>query len=237
MIISASIVFGKDFDQIYENISVLENLGINWFHIDSSDGYFSPNLTFGPMVLKSLRRRCNSFIEVHALIKNPLKYIQDFKAAGADSIIIHYEADETPQLTLREIRKIGLKAGLALNPATDVSVIKWMLEDLDLLSIVGVYPGYPNQKITPRIIAKIRAAKELLLTEGFENIVLEGCGVSSLNIREMLDAGCDVVVSGKDLLNAPSLNEKISEYKKLAGERPESIALSFAKTWKPAVNK
>jgi ribulose-phosphate 3-epimerase len=232
MFISASVVFGKNFDQIPENISSLEDLGINWFHIDSSDGYFSPNLTFGPMVLKSLRKKCRSFIEVHALIQDPLKYINDFKEAGADSIIIHYEADKNPQLTLREIRKLGLKAGLAINPGTDVSVVKWMLEDMDLLSIVGVYPGYPNQKITPRIVAKIRAAKEILMTEGFESIVLEGCGVSSLNIADMLDAGCDVLVSGKDLLNAPSFKEKLAEYQRLAGERVESKAAVIAKSWK-----
>lgn len=175
----------------------LEKASLKWLHLDIMDGAFVPNITFGPPFLACLRKSTGLFFDVHLMIEEPGRYLDDFVKAGSDLVVIHLETARHPQLLLEKIRQAGIKAGVALNPGTSFKLLRWLLPWIDLILVMGVNPGFSGQKFIPLTVAKIKALRAWLDKEGWPDIAIEmDGGASAANARELAEAGANVLVSG-----------------------------------------
>ncbi len=201
-------------------LSALESAGLRWVHWDVMDGRFVPNITFGQHVIRQLRKRSGLFFDVHLMIAEPERYLADFQAAGADMLVVHAEATLHLQRTLAEIRRLGMKAGVALNPATPLSVLDYVLEDVDMVLLMSVNPGFGGQTFLPVTYEKIRRLRRML-GERSALIQIDG-GVTPDNTVELVRAGADVLVSGSAFFSVPPY-----EARRLAFERKAEEARSL----------
>ena len=213
MITIAPSILSADFGKLAEEIAAVEAAGADWIHIDVMDGHFVPNITIGPGVVASLRKTTKLPFDVHLMIEKPDRYIEAFAAAGSDVLTVHVEAERHLHRTLTRIRELGVKAGVSLNPATSLSNIEPILNDLDLLLIMTVNPGFGGQKFIETMLPKIRNAKEILSRLAPQVLIEVDGGVNLENIESVVAAGADVLVAGAAVFGSDDYAHTISAMK------------------------
>jgi ribulose-phosphate 3-epimerase len=194
-IISPS-VLACDFANIQSEVEMINNSNADWFHIDIMDGVFVPNISFGFPVLKAIAKHATKPLDVHLMIVNPDNYIEDCKNAGAEWVTVHYEACPHLNRTIQLIKSHGMKAGVALNPHTPVSVLEEVITDLDLVLIMSVNPGFGGQSFIEASIEKTANLKALITEKGAKTLIEIDGGVNDKTGKQLLDAGADALVAG-----------------------------------------
>ncbi len=210
-VLIAPSILSADFSRLGEEVQRIEQGGADWVHVDVMDGVFVPNLTIGPPVIKSLRKTTDLPFDVHLMIEQPDYYLADFKKAGADILTVHAEACTHLHRTLTEIRKLGCKAGVSLNPATPVSVLEEVLDELDLILVMSVNPGFGGQSFIPNTLKKLQKIKALVGDRPI-HIEVDG-GISPVNAQSVIQAGANVLVAGSAIFGAPNIPQAIQEMK------------------------
>jgi len=206
-------ILSADFGRLAEEIAAVEAAGADWIHIDVMDGHFVPNITIGPTVVSSLRKTTKLPFDVHLMIENPERYIDAFAAAGSDVITVHVEASHHLHRTLTQIKDLGIKAGVSLNPATPLGQIEPVMNDLDLLLIMTVNPGFGGQKFISSLLSKISNVKEIV-SHLCPNVLIEVDGGINLdNIRSVADAGADILVAGAAIFGSDDYERTIRAMK------------------------
>ncbi len=216
MIKIAPSILSADFARLGDEIRALEAGGADYVHIDVMDGHFVPNITIGPLIVEAVRKVTDMPLDVHLMIENPDQYIPDFAKAGADIITVHYEAVPHLHRTVQLIHSLGKKAGVSLNPATPVSSLEVILEELDLVLLMSVNPGFGGQNFIPSCLPKIEALRKEIDRRGL-NVELEiDGGVKPANIAAIAGAGADVFVAGSAVFGASDYQATIAELRRLA---------------------
>lgn len=192
-------LLSADFTNLKSDIEVLDKNGVKYLHLDVMDGMFVPNISFGPMIIKQLRPLTDMVFDVHLMIEDPDRYIQNFKDAGADIVTVHYEACKHLHRTISYIKSLGMKAGVSLNPATNIDVLDYVLEDLDLVLIMSVNPGFGGQSFIPSALDKIKNLKKKIEERNLNVIVEVDGGVKTTNVKDVIEAGAELIVSGSDI--------------------------------------
>lgn len=206
-------ILSADFARLGEEIEAVAKAGADVIHLDVMDGHFVPNLTFGPPIIKAVRKICDLPFDVHLMIENPDKYLEAYADAGADWITVHVETCTHLHRTIHRIKELGKKAGAVLNPATPLSTLDYILEDVDLVMLMSVNPGFGGQSFIPSTLDKTRALKaridERCLNVGIE---IDG-GVSPKTIDAIASAGANIFVAGSAVFGAPDYGRAISAMK------------------------
>ena len=214
IIISPS-VLSCDFANIQRDVEMINQSDADWFHVDVMDGVFVPNISFGFPVIQAIKKHAKKPLDVHLMIQNPDQYIDAFKEAGADILTVHYEACTHLHRTIQAIKAAGMKAGVALNPHTPVDFLQDVIEDLDLVLIMSVNPGFGGQKFIKNAILKVEQAKNLIHRKGSHALVEVDGGVNLETGLELLKAGADALVAGSFVFNSENPTKTISDLKNL----------------------
>lgn len=202
-IILSSSILSADFSRLGEQIREAEAAGVDWIHVDVMDGQFVPNLTMGPFIVDHCRRVTSLPLDVHLMVNKPEKFIHDFAAAGASGLTIHIEGNPNVHRTLQEIRDLGCKAGIALNPGTPIDSISSVAKMVDMVLVMSVNPGYSGQKHLPEAAERIRQTAELLKQKGSQALIQVDGGVSPENLKGLYSAGARVIVAATSIFKFP----------------------------------
>jgi ribulose-phosphate 3-epimerase len=202
MIKIAPSILSADFSRLAEEIQAVDQAGADYIHVDVMDGHFVPNITIGPLVVDALRKVTDKPLDVHLMIENPDLYIADFAKAGADIITVHQEAVPHLHRTVQLIKSLGKQAGVSLNPATPVETLDVILDQLDLVLVMSVNPGFGGQAFISSALDKIRALRQRITQRGLATELQVDGGIKVDNIREVVAAGADVLVAGSAVFNA-----------------------------------
>ncbi len=219
MIKIAPSILSADFARLGEEIRAVADGGADYIHIDVMDGHFVPNLTIGPLVVEAVRKVTDLPLDVHLMIESPDRYIPDFARAGADIITIHQEAVPHLHRTVQLIKSLGKKAGVSVNPATPAATLDIILDDLDLVLVMTVNPGFGGQGFIPGGLAKIAALRQEIDRRGLRIELEVDGGVKADNIGRIAAAGADVLVAGSAVFGAPDYAATIGELRRRAGCR------------------
>lgn len=215
-LIIAPSILAADFANLQNETLMLNSSKAKWIHIDIMDGVFVPNISFGFPVLHAIQKHTSKFLDVHLMIERPERYIKQFVDAGAKMITVHLEACPYIHRTIQEIKDLGCLAGIALNPGTPVSLAKDVINDIDLVLIMSVNPGFGGQKFIPYSVDKVREAKELIQLTGRPIYLEVDGGVSMQNAESLIDAGANVLVAGNFVFSSPNPVETIANLVQLA---------------------
>jgi ribulose-phosphate 3-epimerase len=213
MIKIAPSILSADFSKLGEEIKDVERGGADYIHVDVMDGHFVPNITIGPLIVESIRPITELPLDVHLMIENPDQYIEAFAKAGADYITVHVEACRHLHRTIQLIKSFGVKAGVVLNPATPVQLIEPIIEDLDMVLLMTVNPGFGGQKFISSVLPKIKQVKELVIQKGLKLEIEVDGGVNKDTAPLCIQAGADVLVAGSAVYNQEDRKKAITQLK------------------------
>jgi ribulose-phosphate 3-epimerase len=207
-------ILSADFTRLAEELRAVEDAGADMIHVDVMDGHFVPNITIGPFIVEAVKRATSLPLDVHLMITNPEKYIKDFAEAGSDIITIHAEATKDLKQTLGDIKKLGKKAGVSINPGTPVSAIKDVIEEADLILVMSVNPGFGGQSFIEDALDKIKNIRAILDEANSEAILEVDGGIKISNIKNAGEAGAELFVAGSAVFGSDNYKETITEMKK-----------------------
>lgn len=208
-------LLSANFANLEEEIKKIEEGGADYIHLDVMDGKYVPNISFGMPVIKSIKEVTNLPFDVHLMIEDSENYVEDFYKAGADIITVHYEATTHVHRTIQLIKSFGIKAGISLNPGTSEDVLKYLIDDLDLILVMSVNPGFGGQSFIPSSHEKIKNIRRMI-DESNRDILLEvDGGVKLSNVKEVINSGANMVVVGSDIYKAEDVVEQTKKFKSL----------------------
>ena len=208
-------VLAADFANLQRDIEMVNNSEADWFHIDIIDGVFVPNISFGMPVLDAINKHAKKTIDVHLMIIDPDRYISTFKKLGADVLTVHYEACTHLHRTLQAIKAEGMKAGVALNPHTNIDLLEDVIQDIDLVCIMSVNPGFGGQSFIENTFTKVEKLKALINRKNASTLIEIDGGVTNKNAKQLVDAGADVLVAGSYVFGANNPIATIADLKEI----------------------
>ena len=216
-------ILSADFNRLGEQIQRVEKAECRWLNIDIMDGMFGPSISFGMPVVKSIRKESSLYFDVHMMVKDPERYVEEFQSCGADMITVHAEACRDLAETVKKIHETGADAGVAVNPDTPLSAVTDVMDQVEMILIMSVYPGFGGQKYIPESTERIRTLRRMLDEKGLEHVHIQvDGGINRATIDEVLAAGANIIVAGSAVFgsnieqNVRELQEKISSYSKKA---------------------
>lgn len=216
--IIAPSLLAADFTRLADEIQMVNDSQADWLHLDVMDGRFVPNITFGMLLIDAAKQLCTKPLDVHLMILEPEKYVEQFREAGADTITVHLEASPHLHRTLQQIKATGAKAGVAINPHTPASSLEDIIELADLVCVMSVNPGFGGQKFIYNTIPKIRRIKDLITVRNTETLIEVDGGVGLHNAEKILQAGADVLVAGSSVFKADDPADAVARLKDIGGE-------------------
>lgn len=206
-------VLSADFLHLGRDVAMINNSEADWFHMDVMDGRFVPNISFGLPVIKAIKKQSQKPLDVHLMIVEPEKYFQDFKDAGADILSVHIEASTHLHRSLQAIKALGMKAGVAINPHTPVSLLVEVINDIDLVCMMSVNPGFGGQSFIPNTLNKIKQLKQMIIEKGAATLIEIDGGVTLDNAATIVAAGADVLVAGNTVFSSANPSQTIADLK------------------------
>ena len=209
--IIAPSLLAADFGNLERDVKMVERSNAQWHHIDVMDGVFVPNISYGMPVIAAIKKHANKPLDVHLMIVDPDRYVKTFKKVGADILTVHYEACDHLHRSIQYIKSEGMKAGVALNPHTPVSLLKDTIKDIDVVCLMSVNPGFGGQKFIENTYDKVKELKQIIIDKGASTLIEIDGGVGTHNARKLLDAGADILVAGSFVFGSDAPEQTIDD--------------------------
>ena len=211
MKIIAPSMLSCNFGNLEEEIEMVNQSEAGWFHLDVMDGVFVPNITFGTPILEVFKKCATKHLDAHLMIVNPENYIEKFASLGANTITVHYEACDNLQNTINQIKKLNVKAGVAINPDTDVSVLYSLINEIDLICLMSVFPGFSGQKFIPDTFERLEKLKKIITDKNSQALIQIDGGVSTDNAKKLVSLGADILVAGSFVFKSKDASNTIKK--------------------------